>query len=384
MLKAKKTAAAALAVILAGSAGQAFAAEGFKDVKGDAHAAQIEKLRDRGVVQGVKDGIFAPKEQITAAEGLTLIVNALRDKLGLETVKLAGPSSYYTKVSDNAWYAYAFSVAHYKGIDLPKDIDPNRPLTKEEFVYYLQQGIEATGGYPLIKIYIQIADEADLTTIYQGAIQRSLIMKISQLDEDGKFHPKAVLSRGEAAAYAFNAVSFVESHQPVPPVSSESEDAYQAEAELTGAQAVSRIVTGLKLNLDFFSSNKVPAASGLFSKVADDAWYADALVIAHFNGVELPSDLDPAKALTREEFTFYLQQALEKSRQYPLINIKPAEFADDSDLTASYQGAVQRSLKMGIAQLNADGKFLPKERITQKDAAQMLDRAIAYADAHSK
>jgi len=53
MQKARKSAAAALAVVLAGSAaGQAFAADGFKDLQGDKHAAQIESLHDRGVVQG--------------------------------------------------------------------------------------------------------------------------------------------------------------------------------------------------------------------------------------------------------------------------------------------------------------------------------------------
>jgi hypothetical protein len=216
MYKAKKTVAAALAVLLTGITGQAFAAEGFRDVKGNPYETQISQLREKGVVQGVKDGVFAPHEQITAAEGISLIINALRDKLGLETVKLAGPSSYFTHVSDDAWYAFAFSVAHYKGIEIPQDVDPNRPLTKEEFLYYLQQGIEATGQYPLVRIFINIVDTADLTTEYQGAIQRSLIMKIGQLDEDGKLHPQALLSRGEAAAYAFNAFSFVESHQPLP------------------------------------------------------------------------------------------------------------------------------------------------------------------------
>jgi len=174
----------------------------------------------------MKEGYFAPREEITAAEGVTLIVNALKDKLGLELVKLAGPSSYFPKVADNAWYAYAFSAAHYKGIDILKDIDPNRPLTKEEFLFFLQQGIEATGGYPLIKIFINIADEADLNPLYQGAIQRSLIMQISQLDADGKFYPKTVLDRSEAAAYAYNAISFVQSHKPVPPASAETGDAY--------------------------------------------------------------------------------------------------------------------------------------------------------------
>ncbi|WP_058303895.1 S-layer homology domain-containing protein [Gorillibacterium timonense] len=380
----KKTMTAALAVILAGSvASQAFAADGFKDLQGVKNAAQIESLRDRGVIQGVKDGIFAPAEEITAAEGITLIVNALRDKLGLETVKLAGPSSYFTKVSDKAWYAFAFSVAHYKGIDLPKDIDPNKALTKEEFVFYLQQAIEATGGYPLIKIYIHIADEDALTTLYQGAIQRSLIMKISELDTAGKFNPKTILTRAEAATYAYQALTFVETHKSLEYLEQEqAKDPYQAEAELTGGSAIYRIVRDLELSFAAIDFSSVPLPNEIFPKVSNDAFYADALVIAHGHGVELPESFDPSKPLTREEFTFYLQQALEKSRHYPLIKIVPASIADESDMTAGYQGAIQRSLKMGITELNKDGKFLPKALITQQEAADLLQKAVDYATAH--
>lgn len=377
----KTTAAVSLAAILAGTlAGQAFAANGFQDLKGVPQATQIETLRERGIVQGVKEGIFAPKETLTVAEGITLIVNSLRDRLGLETVKLAGPNATFPKVSNQAWYAYSFSIAGYKAFGLPENIDPNRPMTKEEYVFYLQQAIEATGQYPLIKIYINITDGDALTTLYQGAIQRSLIMKISELDSAGNFNPKAVLTRAEAAQYAYNAMTYVETRKSLQ--EEQAKDPFDAEAQLTGGSAIYRIVKGLEMSFAAIDFNIVPKPNELFPNVSNDAFYADALVVAHGHGVELPKTFDPSKALTREEFTFYLQQALEKSRHYPLIKLVPAPIADESDITPEYQGAIQRALNKGIVSLNKDGKFLPKEFITQQEATDLLQKAIDYAAAH--
>lgn len=381
MKKSLKTMTVALTVLLTGSlAGQAFAQADFTDLTGVKEAEQILVLQQRGIVDGVSEGSFAPAAQLTTAEGIALIVNALRDKLGLETVKLAGPHTSYPNVSDGEWYSYAFSVAHYKKIDLPQNVDPKKPLTKEQFMYYLQQGIEATGDYPMIKIFINIADEETITTAYQGAIQRSLITKISALDADGKFHPQSSVTRAEAAGYIYNAVRYVETVNPVKPQPGQGHDVYVADQELTAAEAISRIADGLQLKPK--DGDAAAKASTFYVKAEDDAWYAPSFVAAHATGIDLPEEIDPSQTLTKEEYTFYLQQALEKSKQYPLINIVPAAISDEAELTPGYQGAIQRSLKFGITALDADGKFHPQQKITQEEAAAMLDKAIAYAAEH--
>ncbi len=379
MKKSLKTMTVALTVLLTGSlAGQAFAQTEFSDLAGVKEKEQILVLQQKGIVDGVSEGIYAPQSQLTTAEGIALIVNALQNKFGLETVKLAGPHAYYPNVADGEWYSYAFSVARYKELGLPQNVDPAQPLTKEQFIYYLQQGIEATGDYAMIKIFIHIADEASITTAYQGAIQRSLITKISTLDADGLFHPQAPVTRAEAAGYIFNAVRFVESVKPIPPLHEEGHDVYIADQELTAAEAVSRIAMGLQLQ----AKDDAVKASSLFGKVEDDAWYASAFVAAHDAGIELGEEVDPSQTLTKEEYAFYLQQALEKSKQYPLINLVPAAISDEAELNPGYQGAVQRSLKFGITSLDAEGKFHPKAKIKQEEAAAMLDKAVAYAAEH--
>ncbi|WP_052339575.1 S-layer homology domain-containing protein [Gorillibacterium massiliense] len=218
MKKRKELAVVALSVLLASSiAGQALAAKGFQDLEGVKNADAIVKLQEKGIVSGVSEGVFAPAEKLTAAQAATLIIKGM--DLNFDTIRFVRAplaSDYFTSVDDNAWFAQSFVIAHFYGIEFPADIDPNKPLTREQFAFFLQQGVEKVGNYPLVKMYINIGDESDMTTSYQGAIQRSLLMKITSLDEAGNFHPKAEITREEAAAMLYNAVTFVESHTSIP------------------------------------------------------------------------------------------------------------------------------------------------------------------------
>ncbi|WP_238649901.1 S-layer homology domain-containing protein [Paenibacillus piscarius] len=147
---------------------------------------------------------------------------------------------------------------------------------------------------------------------------------------------------------------------------------------VTTAQGVQFISGGLQLSLAAIDFNKAPKISTIFPKIKDTAWYAEAFVNAHFNGVDIPADIDPAKPITKELFTSLLVQAVEKAGNLPMINIVPADIADADALNPSYQGSIQRSLKYKINTLDATGKFNPKSQITRAEAAVMLFNALDY------
>jgi hypothetical protein len=152
---------------------------------------------------------------------------------------------------------------------------------------------------------------------------------------------------------------------------------------VTTAQGVQFISGGLKLSLAAIDFNKAPLASAVFSKVKDNAWYAEAFVNAHYNNVDIPADIDPAGLITKELFTSMLIQAVEKVGNLPMINIVPADIADADALEPSYQGSIQRSLKYNINTLDADGKFNPKSKLTRAEAAIMLYNALEYLNSRS-
>lgn len=214
MRKTMIASALTLSLLAPLSFGHAFAAAPFNDIGGSSAQTQIEALREQGIVQGVTKDEFQPSASLTGAQGIPLIVRSMQLSLAaIDFSEAPTAEGYFSKVSNEAWYADDFVIAKANGLDIPADIDPKQPLTREQFAYLLVQGLEKTGQYPLVKMYININDEADLTTAYQGAIQRALLYKLTSLDADGNFKPKATVTREEAAAMVYEAVKFVEAHK---------------------------------------------------------------------------------------------------------------------------------------------------------------------------
>ncbi len=190
----------------------------FSDVEG-AQAEAILALKNRGVVNGIDNEHFVPKGKISYAQSVQIIVKGLDFNLSLlRFVKQPLASDMYTNITDDAWYADAFIIAHYNGLEIPKDVNPNASITREQFGNLLVHALEKKGNFPLVKMFIDIKDTDQITPEYQGALQRMLLYKITELDKDGKLNPKSELTRGEAASWVYNASKVVTAHsqQPAP------------------------------------------------------------------------------------------------------------------------------------------------------------------------
>lgn len=176
-------------------------ASGFTDVKGEG-ARIVQSLHQKGIIQGITKDKFAPQGTLNGAQGVHLVVEALglkgKDKSEL---KFAGKSK---------WYAKSLQIAKENGIELPKNFSVNGELTREEFAYILRQGIDATGNYPLIAMYLYIEDADQGNELYTGSIQNLVLMKIAELDSEDKFHPTNKITRMEAAELIYNAVNYID------------------------------------------------------------------------------------------------------------------------------------------------------------------------------
>ncbi|MGO4274422.1 S-layer homology domain-containing protein [Paenibacillus sp. TAF58] len=213
----KKIAALTLTTALVSSLtfSSAFA---FTDVE-EGQAAAISALQDRGIVSGVDKDHFVPKGKISYAQTVQMIVKGMNLNMDtLRFIKQPLASDTYSNIPNDAWYAEAFIIAHYNGMNIPKDVNPNATITREQFGEMLVRALEKKGNFPLVKMFIPIKDEDQITAEYQGALQRLLLYKIAQLDNDGKFNPKAELTRGEAAGWIYNAIRVLETHiqKPAP------------------------------------------------------------------------------------------------------------------------------------------------------------------------
>ncbi|WP_019914764.1 S-layer homology domain-containing protein [Paenibacillus sp. HW567] len=157
---------------------------------------------------------------------------------------------------------------------------------------------------------------------------------------------------------------------------------FKPNAPVTAAQGIQMFVNAFGLNLDTIRFVKAPLATDYFVKASNDAWYADALIIAANNAMDLPADLDPAKNWTREEFTHWLILTIEKHSNLPMIKIMPVDIADSTEFTNGYDGSIQRALALRIASLDSAGKFDPAAGITRAEAAEMIYNALEYIAAH--
>lgn len=211
-MKLKIKTIALTTVLLLAMTGQSFAAANpFTDIN-DIHSKdKIVELYDQGVIKGTGNGLFHPDGTLTAAQGVQMIVNAFDISLAsIDFIKAPLAADWFQKADDKAWYADAFIRAGANDIGLPADLDPNALWTKEDFTYYLIMAMESHYNMPMINMmYIEVADESDMTIEYQGAVQRSMKYNITALDQDQKFYPKKPLTRAEAAEMIYDGRALV-------------------------------------------------------------------------------------------------------------------------------------------------------------------------------
>ncbi|GLX66612.1 S-layer homology domain-containing protein [Paenibacillus glycanilyticus] len=161
-----------------------------------------------------------------------------------------------------------------------------------------------------------------------------------------------------------------------------SDDSFAPNDTITAAQGIKLIVNAANLNLDLVRFLVEPKATDYFKNADNDAWYANALITASVNGVELPADLDPNKKWTREEFTHLLISTIETHSNLPKLKLAPIAINDSSDITIDYDGSIQRALAYNVVKLDEQGNFHPKSDITRAEAAEQIYNVLEYIKAH--
>jgi hypothetical protein len=160
-----------------------------------------------------------------------------------------------------------------------------------------------------------------------------------------------------------------------------SKDQFAPKEKTTFAQAAQLIVKGLDLNIDHIRFIKEPKASDYFTRVPDNARYAGAFIIAQLNGLPLAKDVDPAAHPTREEIASLLQKAVERKGDF-MVTMQDVILKDEASVAKDRMDAVQFLFKTGIAELDADKRFRPKDPATREEIADMVYEARQFVAKH--
>ena len=182
----------------------------FSDLQDGPAEEKVNWLKEEKIINGKSEDTFAPNDPLTVSQAIHMIVKGMKLNLDhVRFIKEPKASDYFSKVEDDAWYAPSFIIASHHGLNLPKDIDPMRNITKEEYTWYLGNALLSQGDYIFIELYIMMQDEHLVDPDYMNVIQKMLIAKVANLDDEQYFHPNKTITRLDAAKMLYAAVHFV-------------------------------------------------------------------------------------------------------------------------------------------------------------------------------
>lgn len=144
-----------------------------------------------GIIKGYADGSFAPRQAITRAEFVSLLVRIMNDEwtdAGAQTE----PPSIYHDVEESDWFYGELAIAASHGLVVPSEQDgfrPNDPLTREEMAALLNRtGLFEQAGTADLKDDASISEWAKTSvyTIYQAGVMQG---------DGGYFDPQGTVTR---------------------------------------------------------------------------------------------------------------------------------------------------------------------------------------------
>lgn len=203
-----------LMVIMIGMtfSGSALASKAVKDDSG-------QKVIVRAIEPKLVIGQYKSTHKITSASAISQIVKTVGLSLDhVRFIKQPKASDTFKKVKDNAWYAQAFVIANYYGLDIPKDINPSAKVSREQFSHWLYKAITAKGDYAWTMMYVDIKDSKGINSAYMDSIQMLLNTEIAQLDKNKNFRPNDSITTGEAADMLERTAKFIKGNDPDQPV----------------------------------------------------------------------------------------------------------------------------------------------------------------------
>ncbi|MDQ6419687.1 S-layer homology domain-containing protein [Paenibacillus sp. LHD-117] len=154
----------------------------------------IEALASRDIIKGVKEGLFNPQGEVTRAEFLTMLVNAL----GIATDS-GKPQSTFSDVMVGQWYTNAIYSAQRLGIVNGRGdgtFGVNDKITRQDMVVILYRALKLSK--PAI-VASSFKDKSSIRTYAQEPVQAVFEAGFIKGLPNGNFNPLEGTTRAEAA-----------------------------------------------------------------------------------------------------------------------------------------------------------------------------------------
>ncbi|AIQ43325.1 S-layer homology domain-containing protein [Paenibacillus sp. FSL R5-0912] len=166
---------------------------------------QIAVVAAKGAIEGVGNGNFAPKSNVTRAEFAKMLIRALN-------LENNSAKQSFGDVSSTSWYAPYVAVAAEKGIITGRSaakFDPNATITRAEMATMISRAIKSinpkatTSASALSKFSDAAKISASLRDGVAFAASNNLV-----IGNAGKFSPNNTATRAEAAVIIYRTINF--------------------------------------------------------------------------------------------------------------------------------------------------------------------------------
>ncbi|PKL36549.1 hypothetical protein CVV38_01450 [Candidatus Peregrinibacteria bacterium HGW-Peregrinibacteria-1] len=166
--------------------------QSFDDVNGHWGEMYIEKLREKGVVQGKRPGVFAPDDAVTRAELLKMMMEAYELSVPTPT------ASSFSDVELTGWFASYVEAAKSMGfIEGYADgsFRPNHTVNRVEALAIILKSSELSLDYSKAFVFPDTAAGSWYSDLVSFAVEKGVV----QGYQNGLFGPSDSLTRAQAA-----------------------------------------------------------------------------------------------------------------------------------------------------------------------------------------
>jgi len=185
--------------LLLGSGGGVLAAPKFSDMEGHWAQEAVEKLAEMGLLQGYGDGTFRPQNPITRGQFVRLLVVAA----GIPQEVKYPPTFSDVGITDPLYsYVEAAARAGIVSGDGGRFL-PNQFLNREQLAVMVIKALGEEKKEVSASVLASFSDASSISSWALSAVARAVELGILR-GRDGRFDPKAITTRAEAAAVIWN------------------------------------------------------------------------------------------------------------------------------------------------------------------------------------
>ncbi|MCI1692563.1 S-layer homology domain-containing protein [Aneurinibacillus aneurinilyticus] len=185
----------------------AAAAAPFSDIDNHWAEAQILSLARQGIVNGIDKNTFAPERSLTRGQFVVMLANTLKNDLTTSGTAQEA-KKYFSDISGSDYYANDLVRLRKAGIiDDRGTFSGERKITRQEMAHYLVNAYRYLYKQDLSSIvnvkHIPFKDASSIAPSYRADVVIADKINLISGRDNGKFDPRATLTRAEAASVIY-------------------------------------------------------------------------------------------------------------------------------------------------------------------------------------